>query len=298
MPLWDPAKRLVLAIVRPLAHFFLRHWIRHDELVRVRQEIRYLALGQLLGRTDKKPIDLTLYELSVFSQNGEDGVLHEIVSRIGAPVRFFVEIGASNNEANCLLLADVLGWQGLFLDADPAEVAQLEKRYWAKREVRAECHTVTGDNISQLLIANDVPQDLSVLSIDVDGNDYWLWKGLTEFRPRVVVIEYNSSLSSDKPWVQPNQPGSVWDNTEDFGASLSALIELAESKGYRLVHAEITGTNAFFVRADLAENHFLATDQISRRVPNFYLYGLMHRQSPRRMHYVNTSESQPEVRND
>lgn len=261
----------------PIARFALRHWIRHDELVRVRQQIRYLALGQLLARSPEQPVDLTLFELSVFSQNGEDGVVQEILRRIGVSRRFFVELGCSSNESNCLLLADAFGWSGLFIDANETEFHALSRKYRAASGIRVVQDVVTADNFQDILRREEVPNEFDLLSIDVDGNDYWIWQALEDYRPRMVVIEYNASLPHDRSLVQPNDSGISWDGTESFGASAGALRDLARQKNYRLVHTDLSGTNAFFVREDLADSALAIDSEAQVRAPNYFLYGLTHR---------------------
>ena len=94
------------------------------------------------------------------------------------------------------------------------------------------------------------------MSIDVDGNDYWIWKALVDYDPRVVVIEYNSSFPPNKYKVIKYNPKSRWDGTKYFGASLLALTKLAESRGYVLLGCEAWGINAFFVKKELIKENF------------------------------------------
>lgn len=278
-------------VVRPLARFAVRHWIRHDELVRLRQQVRYLGLAHLLERLSEPPKDLTLFELSVFSQNGEDGVLQEILRRIGVTKGSFVEIGASNNESNCMLLADAFGWSGLFIDASEEESEVLRRKYRSVPEVEVVQVFITAGNFEDVLRGKRLDAEFDLLSIDVDGNDYWLWSALEEHRPKIVVIEYNASLPHDGSVVQPYDPTKSWDGTDAFGASLGALRALAKEKGYRLVHTDLSGTNAFFVREDLAESGFVPEEAAQVRSPNYFLYGLSHRES-RGLQSPNKDESQ------
>jgi hypothetical protein len=274
-------------IIRPIVRFFLRHWVRHEETVRIRQQLRYLALAEIVSRSEPRPTDLTLFELSVFSQNGEDGVLAEILGRVGVAGRRFVEVGASANEANCLLLADAFGWSGLFVDADAHECDGLARRYAGFPGIKVVHALVTTANFNAALLkAQDVPPDFDVLSIDVDGNDYWIWESLVDCSPRVVVIEYNSSVDPSRELVQPYGPDR-WDGSSSFyGASLGALRRLARQKGYRLVHVELTGTNAFFVRNDVAARHFAPEGEIASRAANHFLYGLRYKERKTHRRYV------------
>lgn len=217
---------------------------------------------------------LTGYEFQLFSQNGEDGVLAEILRRVGVGGRWFVEFGVeSGREGNCVALADVAGWQGLFMEADGSQHHLLAQKYRWNPKVRTLHTTVTPERLSELFGHGEVPPEPDVVSIDIDGGDYWVWQAM-EHRPRVVVIEYNAGLSPDERLVQPPDAGP-WSGTGFFGASLGALIALGEQKGYQLVHCELAGANAFFVRADLAGS-FPRQEDVQRRGPNYFLTSYGH----------------------
>lgn len=257
----------------------------------------YLALERLSERhrrvrTEPAPpngaVDLTRFELRAFSQNGEDGVLAEILARAGCGNSRFVEFGVeSGHEGNCVYLADVEGWGGLFIEADEALHAVLERKYRTNPSVTTMRATVTPDNVESLFEAADVPQEPAVLSIDVDGADYWIWAALESCRPRVVVIEYNSALDPETALVQPKEMEAGWDGSSYYGASLGALCALGHGKGYRLVHTELCGVNAFFVREDLAGERFPSSEDVAvRSAPNYYLSGTGHPPDPHLRSYV------------
>ena len=235
----------------------------------------YPALGELARRYGDAP-DLTASELRVFSQNGEDGVIEEILGRIAATGGGFVEFGCQDGaEGNTVFLAQVMGWPGVYIEADDAAYAALERRYAATPRVRTVNAGVEPDNVEALFAAAGVPEEPDVLSIDVDGNDYWIWKAITRHRPRLVVIEYNGSLDPSSRRVMPYRPGFRWDHTSGYGASLGALEDLGEEKGYRLVHTELAGVNAFFVREDLMRA-LPSGEAVPRRAANYALMGLEH----------------------
>lgn len=254
------------------------------EAVRQRQARVYHALPEYrrrLGMLRPEPgdppqhVDLTGYEYQVCSQNGEDGVLAEILRRIGVREPWFVEFGVeTGSEGNCVALADLGGWQGLFLEADPGAHHHLNQKYRWTDAVRTLHAAVTPENVQDLFAQAGVPERLDVLSIDIDGGDYWVWQAIERYQPRVVVVEYNSALDPEQRLVQPaDWPG--WDGTDFFGASLGALVELAGRKGYRLVHCELAGVNAFFVHSG-EPGRFLAPDDVQRRGPNYYLGAFGH----------------------
>ena len=247
----------------------------------------FMALAEL-ARRHEPPLahgrlstgSLTSRELRVFSQNGEDGIVAELIHRVGAGPRWFVEFGIEGGvEGNCVALAQVFGWSGLFLEADPADFARLARRYSGNPRVHTHSALVTPDNVEALLAAADVPTEFSILSIDVDGNDYWIWEAIRRYRPRVVIIEYNSHLPFAARLVQPLDDRRVWQETDNYGASLAALESLGRTKGYRLVHTDLTGVNAFFVRADLGED-LPQRDEVPQRAPNFQLTGRGHPPHP------------------
>lgn len=247
----------------------------------------YLALGELARRRYgdvPHSVDLTPYELRVTSQNGEDGILAEIIRRSGAPGRFAVEFGAHGSECNALHLLDVLGWSGLLMDGSDTHVEALAHRYAGNANVRVGRALVTPENVEELFAQHGVPAEPDVLSIDVDGMDYWIWEAIRKYRPRIVVIEYNGSLPPGRRLVQQPDTGP-WQETDYYGASIEALVALADRRGYALVHTELTGNNAFFVRDDLA-GAYLPPHQVPRRRSNNWLAGGRHPRDTRGLSYV------------
>ena len=179
------------------------------------------------------------FERKVYSQNGEDGVIEELFDRIGTGPRFAVEFGAGDGVQCCTQHLHEQGWQVLQMDSNPGSPA-------------VKCEHIAADNISQVLAKYGVPHDLDLLCIDIDSNDFWVWKALDHsYQPRLVVIEYNASIPPTQARSVAYDPNLTWDGSTYFGASLLALHWLANSKGYDLVHCDSAGVNAFFVRADL-----------------------------------------------
>jgi hypothetical protein len=182
--------------------------------------------------------DLRDHEWRVHSQSGEDGVLQRIFACIGTRNRFFVEFGAkdgciASNTAHLRLDHD---WSGLLMEGDRKRVSA---------PVRNEF--VTAENVNGLFARYRVPAEFDLLSIDVDGNDYWIWQAIQGYRPRVVVIEYNIFFGPSVSKTIPYQARFQWDKTPYHGASLAALHKLGARKGYALVHADSYAPNAFFV---------------------------------------------------
>ncbi len=180
-------------------------------------------------------------------------MLAEILRRIGRIDRpgYFVEFGAEHgSEGNCIVLADILGWRGLFIEGDVQSHARLASKYRTANGVLTRCALVTPGNVERLFEAAEVPAEFDVLSIDVDNQDWWIWRAISRYRPRVVIIEYNAGLPDDALLVVPEGFSPPNSHSTYFGASIGALSALGTTKGYRLVHTDLTGVNAFFVRSD------------------------------------------------
>ena len=128
---------------------------------------------------------------------------------------------------------------------------------------------VTAENIQNLFEKYNVPTHFDLLSIDIDFNDYWIWKSIVDYFPRVVIIEYNSSIPSNESKVVPYNPDYIWDGTNYFGASLLALSNLASQKGYTLIGCDSNGINAFFCKTDLLDNYSLNSISELYRSPQY-----------------------------
>ncbi len=213
--------------------------------MKAKDVFKFVLQPLLLGLTRKNKIaDLNRYEYRIFSQNGEDGILHAIFSKIGLTNRYFVEFGVQEaSECNTRLLRKK-GWDGLWMDAGVSRNPAVRQEF------------ITAENINGLFAKYAVPETFDLLSIDIDGNDYWVWKSIAGYRPRVVVIEYNSSIPPNESAVVEYDSKAVWDGTNYHGAGIKALADLGAQKGYTLVACDSRGINAFFVQRDLADRHF------------------------------------------
>jgi hypothetical protein len=204
----------------------------------IRASIR--ALEWQLADADRPVLrNLRAHERSVHSQAGEDGVLLRIFECIGTSNRYFVEFGAKDGcvGSNTAHLRIDHGWTGLLMEGDAER---------AREPVRSEF--VTAENVNALFAKHRVPVEFDLLSIDVDGNDYWIWKAIDGYRPRLVVIEYNIFFGPSVRKTIPYSAEFCWDKTPYHGASLAALQKLGREKDYTLVHADSYAPNAFFLR--------------------------------------------------
>ena len=215
---------------------------RREERHGSRERVRSYAAG-----------DLRAFERRAYSEDGEDGILEEILRRVGRRTRQFVEFGVgSGRYCNCARLVLEEDWQGLFMEVEPASFDRLRRRYLSYPKVKCVQALVGSSNIEALLATHGVPEEFDVLSIDIDGNDYWVWAAIRRWRPRIVVIEYNGGYPSGEKWVMPEDPNRQGDESPGLGASLASLEDLGGQKGYRLVATTSERVNAFFVRQDLA----------------------------------------------
>ena len=205
----------------------------------------------------KEPQSLLPFEYSVYSQNGEDGIIDEILRRIGPTNRVFCELGAGSGLENCTVFLLTQGWTGFWLDGSSEFLETLRAASPETRDrVQCEVSYLTPANVAQLLESIGVPKNLDVLSIDIDHNTFYIWQALKHFFPRVVVVEYNAIMPSHVNWKVSYSPSTRWDRSHNFGASLKALEMLGRELGYSLVGTDFTGTNAFFVRDELAVGKF------------------------------------------
>jgi len=211
------------------------------------QRVRNLAPDTPLSETDFKG----------FPQFGKDGIPRFLPRHVPCPDARFVEFGVEDfREANCRFLIQRDPWTGLVMDGDPKLEARLQAQtvYWA-RNLKGRTAFITAENIDSILTEEGFTGDLGILSIDIDGNDYWVWKTITVASPRIVACEYNSVFGCRRPVVVPYDPSFRRQTAHSSwlyaGASLPALCHLARSKGYAFVGSNRAGNNAFFVRQDV-----------------------------------------------
>jgi len=196
------------------------------------------------------------YEFKVYSQWGEDGIIDHLLTRVPIASRSFVEFGVQNyTEANTLFMLKHRYWRGLVIDGSPEHIAGIRRSetFW-KYDLSAECAFITKDNINELIARNAFTGDLGLLSVDIDGNDYWVWEAIEVASPRIVVCEYNSLFGPTAKVSIPYQAQFSRQASDTpmgyFGASIAALDHLARAKGYSLVAGNSAGNNVFFVRND------------------------------------------------
>ena len=220
-----------------------------------------ILLGRIAAhqvRTLGKLHSLADAEFQVYSQWGEDGIIEWLIDKLSNVPESFIEFGVENYcEANTRFLMVNRNWRGLVIDGsqDNIETIRADETFW-RHDLLAKADFVTAENINDLLVESGFGGEIGLLSVDIDGNDYWVWKAITAIRPVIVIIEYNAVFGDLLPLSIPYDGSFNWSeahrSTLYFGASIRALCDLAVEKGYTFVGTNSSGCNAFFIRNDNA----------------------------------------------
>lgn len=217
------------------------------------------ALGRIEGRQIQGlgVRDFDQVEFKVYSQWGEDGIIQYLIRTVPIARPIFVEFGVENyTEANTRFLLVQNHWSGLIMDGSAEYMASVKRDplYW-RHNLKAVQAFVTRENINALLGENGLHGEIGLLSIDVDGNDYWIWEAISGVTSAIVVVEYNARFGATRAVTVPYDAGferaKAHSSMIYYGASLAALVSLGRRKGYAFVGANRAGNNAFFVRRDL-----------------------------------------------
>jgi hypothetical protein len=246
-----------------------RLWGKERALIGRELAWRVRALESVNGFSD--------VEFSVFSQWGDDGIIQWLIHRIPGLNETFVEFGVEDyQEANTRFLLINDNWSGLVMDSSSLNIKAIRRDPISLgHDLQSECAIVTAENINQLLLDHGFEGDIGLLHVDIDGNDYWVWRAITAVRPAIVIMEYNSVFGAERTITIPYDPmftrrrrvtskglpvpsrglhrlsRAVRVSNLYFGASLPALCELAQTKGYDFVGSNSAGNNAFFIRSEL-----------------------------------------------
>jgi hypothetical protein len=215
----------------------------------------------LSNERNRDPRRLLAHGFRGYSQHDEDGMIQEIFQRIGVSNRVFIEFGVGDGTENNTLYLILSGWQGLWIDSSEANAVAVRRQFSPliqAGQLNFVCRFVDRDSINEIIEKASYCGEIGLLSIDIDGNDYWVWEVISVVQPRAVVIEYNAVFRPPLAVVAEYDKDFVWNGTSYYGASLKALEALGSRKGYALVGCSLSGINAFFVRQDLVEDRFCA----------------------------------------
>lgn len=237
-----------------------------EELLQVRQRIE--RLQEAVGRVERRQVlsqpvgqPLDRYEFQVYSQWGEDGILQYLLQQVPVTRRTFIEFGCSDYlEANTRFLLRLQNWRGLVIDGDAANIARIRESqlYW-QHDLTAVQSFIDTMNINSIIESYGFDGEIGLLSIDIDGNDYWVWEAITAVSPAIVVVEYNARFGCERRVTVPYAPDfnrfQAHYSGIYYGASLAALVSLAHRKEFAFVGCNSAGNNAFFVRSNLLNSH-------------------------------------------
>jgi hypothetical protein len=199
-------------------------------------------------------------EFKVFSQWGDDGIIQYLLAKVDFPNKTFIEFGVETyRESNTRYLLINNKWHGMVIDGSPSHIDYIKKDVisWA-HHLYAECAFIKKDNINELLnrfVNRGYSPEIGILSIDIDGNDYWIWKEIVAVKPVLVIAEYNAVFGDTNKWTIPysddfNRFSMLPKGYLYYGSSLEAYKQLAEEKGYRFIGCNSNGNNCYFLRKD------------------------------------------------
>jgi len=240
--------------------YFQFFWMRHKFAPSLQIAQRQLFQYYAMNCQQKDKINIGNSGFSVFSQFEEDGKILFLLACVGIKTYSFVEIGSDDGvNSNCANLALNFGFHGLFIDGNPKSIERGE--YFYKRHPNPfgykpvfRCAKVTRENINDIIKQGAIENEVDVLSIDIDGNDYWIWDAITVTSPRIVIIETYINYGMEER-VVPYDPAYSFPgkHPQYHGASPVSMVKLGHKKGYRLVGSNDLGFNFIFLRNDLGQ---------------------------------------------
>ncbi len=225
-------------------------------------EVQKLALGKLLLKRNKlKKIEkIEDIEFKIFSQFGDDGIIQFLIDKLEIDYEYqnFIEFGVEDySEANTKFLLLNNNWSGLILDSSNENIENIKKNnfFW-KFELEAIKSFITKENINSIIANSNInKKKIGILSIDIDGNDYWVWKEINVIDPLIVIVEYNSTFGFEKkisiPYNQDFERSKAHHSNLYWGASIEALKFLAKQKGYKFLTTNSAGNNAYFIKENI-----------------------------------------------
>ena len=263
---------------------FTRHLtVSLDDVVAIMDRNHQLSIRNEIDRLRgspryKEPKSLIPFGGKIYSQNDEDGIIREIFHRIGTTNKIFVEFGIGNgleNNTLALLFAD---WQGLWIDASSDSINNIRNHFSEiiqSGKLRVVESFITKANINDLISANLTHNEIDLLSVDIDGNDYHVLQAISCISPRVIVIEYNAKFAPPTLFCMDYAEAHTWRGDDCFGASLKFLEVNLYRMGYCLVGCNLSGSNAFFIRKELLADQFLEpfTAENHYETARYYLSG-------------------------
>jgi hypothetical protein len=235
-----------------------KDWLKRNFLGIIYNHRKGAAMKQKLeGHLDRmemqRPAILSAASFNIFTYHGEDGIIAYLLRKLKNIPPFFVDIGAGDCIiGNCSNLVTHYGWQGVFIDCNGQKLA-IGKKFYKKqidsgRDIRFIESEVTPENVNELLVAAGVPKEIGLLSLDIDGNDYWIWKAISVISPAIIIVESKVEFGLHDVIVPYGKRNHRDIEPMYNGASAKAFEKLAKMKGYKLTGANKQGYNLFFVK--------------------------------------------------
>ena len=221
---------------------------------KLRQEIESIKKNEF--KRDKK--NLIPYGFKVFSQTDEDGIINEIFKRIGTTNKKFLEFGVNTSKNNTTFLL-LNNWTGIWLEVSTLKIIRIKNKYkipLKNNSLKIYKKKITAENINKVIKSTHLKGVIDLLSIDIDGNELYLLNKLSQIRPRVIVVEYNSKFPPPFKKSIKYSPNFIWKYDDYLGSSLQELVDNLKKKNYALVGCNVSGVNAFFVKKELLKNKF------------------------------------------
>ena len=247
-----------------ILHRIIEKLFKLKSLNKQQNELKILTGLSLLARENYSK-NINDHELKIFSQFGEDGIIDFLVKKINLKNKNFIEFGVEDyEESNTKFLLEGKYWNGLVFDSSQTFINSIKKKdYYWRNNLTAIHAFITAENIDNLIKKNFPHNEVGLMSIDIDGNDYWVWQAIKTCKPSIVIIEYNARFGFKKsvsvPYKKDFNRISEHYSSIYFGASLAALFKLGQEKGYSLVGTNLNGNNSFFVRNDLIKENDIKT---------------------------------------
>lgn len=268
-----------------------------------------MQLAQNLLRNDIKR--LSDVEFRVFSQFGDDGIIAWLSSVLPLPNKTFIEFGVEDyKESNTRFLLVSKYWSGLVIDGSPDNIRTVKSEQISTfYDLQAECSFITTSNINNIIESARFHEDVGILSVDIDGNDYWVLEAITCIRPIILIVEYNALFGFEHPYTIPYNDSFVRGNELPFqcyGTSLKSVFDMASCRDYSFIGCNSAGNNAYFIRNDFM--HYIPLPAIKPEEGyNFssfsevwdkngvVLRGIQKVMSLKGVQLFNTSANKPEV---
>lgn len=218
-----------------------------------------ILLGNIISDNNKKKneVNISSYEFSIFSQWGDDGIIDYLINNLDINNKSFIEFGVQDyTECNTKFLLMNKNWRGLIIDESTIFMEKIKNSdiYW-RFDLTAVKSFITKNNINNIFKENNFVGPIGLLSIDIDGNDYWIWDSINCVDPEIVIIEYNSRLGFEKaitiPYREDFKRKKAHYSNIYYGASLKALINLGRKKNYIFIGCNSAGNNAYFIKSSL-----------------------------------------------